>query len=110
MDFCPCPRSGEEMGGEWRAEEHEDKYQHLTNIRVSISQISGPAYGAGQAFGQTLYVCSFVICCCVKVCIFVLVRAKRMILSMYLLASWWVFKEFRDTSALNNIELIENKK
>lgn len=36
LDFCPRPRCDEEIGGEWTTEEHEVKYQHLTNVRVSI--------------------------------------------------------------------------
>lgn len=85
----------------------ESGQQKSTKTSISISQMSGSAYGIGQAFGQTLYICSFIICCCVNNCRFVSVRAKRMSLCVSLLASWWVFKEFREASALNNIKIIK---
>lgn len=74
LDFCPCPRSDEEIGGEWTTEEHENKYQHLTNVRDSVW---------ARPDSLHLLFCR----CCVKICIFVVLRAKRMILCISLLAS-----------------------
>lgn len=52
------------MGGEWRAEEREDKYQHLTNIRVSI-------WGWTGLWPDTLHVlfCHLLLCQDVHICI-----------------------------------------